>query len=260
MTTEVTPTPAAEPTPTPAPAAKPAADVAPPFPAATPTPTPTPDPTPTPSPTRPSGGLNDEDLGALGIPGLGASIDLVRSQYPTLDLERALGNAVNFQNPSLIDSAYIRDVVGANADIIINHLTSVTTSALEHTQGVVQGIFQSVGGEAQWAAMAKAFNETAPKLVVSAVRAKLDSGNMADIQEAVEFVQSFSKDSGLINTPATRHNPSGGGGGGEGYLTKEQYVDQIRELNTKRDITNAERLRLEGDLEKRRALSIQAGY
>lgn len=256
MTTETNPAPAptADPTPAPNPTPSPT-----PSPAPSPSPAPTPAPSPTPAPAAPTGGLNDEDLSAYGVPGLASGVALVRAQFPTLDLERALGNAANHQDVSLIDKAYIREIAGEHADVIVQHLQNVTQTAIEHMQGTVQEIFQSVGGEAQWAILSKAFNEKAPKMMVEAVRAKLDSGNMQDIKDAVAFIQTYAKDSGLVNEPAARHHPDGGGNGME-FLTREQYVAKIKEINTDRSLTKADRIKQEEALATLRSRSIEAGY
>lgn len=258
MTTETNPTPAPATESTPAPNPTPTPSPAP-SPAPSPSPTPVPAPSPTPAPVAPTGGLNDEDLEAYGVPGLASGVALVRAQFPTLDLERALGNAANHQDVSLIDKAYIREIAGDNADVIIQHLQNVTQTAIEHMQGTVQEIFQSVGGEAQWAILSKAFNDKAPKMMVDAVRAKLDSGNMQSIKDAVEFIKTYAKDSGLVNEPAARHHPDGGSNGME-FLTREQYVAKIKEINTDRSLTKADRIKQEDALASLRSRSIEAGY
>lgn len=206
----------------------------------------------------PTGGLNDADLSSLGVPGLASSVALIRQQYPNLDLERAVGKAVENQDVSLLDVHYLREVAGANADILIAHLTDVTTHAFEHTQGVVQGIYNSVGGEAKWNAMATSFREKAPALILDAVRAKLDSPNIKDVQEAVEYVKQFAADNGLVNTPATRPNVNGAAS--EKHLTREEYIKEIRTLTKDRSLSKRERQSKEDELQKRRSLSIEAGY
>lgn len=207
------------------------------------------------SPTPPN--LNNLDVEALGDEYISAQVSLLKSYLPDLDLEKALGRALEYGDKNLIDAFYIREVAGDRAADVVRHLESLYDNAESRTQELANEIVQLAGGQDRWQTAVNSFNAKAGEGVKRIVRELLSSYNQKDYLEAAQVVLNYAKTEGGINQPASLHVPQAPAGGPEQPLTQSEYVAEIKKAQAIKD--RRERHRVEDDLAKRRAASRRAG-
>jgi len=206
---------------------------------------------------KPSGGLNDVDVQGLEDPYLRSLGTLLVNAAPGLDLERALGNAINYQDPDLLDEQYIREAAGGNADAVLTLASQVVRAVNEQTTQTVQSIYQNAGGEENWNAAVALFNKNAPEHMRSVARQMLDSYDYGKIKEGAQFILEYAKLQGGMVTPGEYNNPSSYSGDPSEALSKEQFQRELQKLAPEH--VNPEWESQRSELFRRRALGRQLG-
>lgn len=202
--------------------------------------------------------LNNLDVEALGDEFISAQVQLLKSYLPDLDLEKALGRALEYGDKSLIDGFYIREVAGDRAGDVVRHLESLYDNAEQRTQELANEIVQLAGGQDRWQSAVNSFNAKAGEGVKRIVRELLSSYNQRDYLEAAQVVLNYATTEGGINQPANLHTPQAPANAGvDEPLTQAEYVKEIKKAQAIRD--RRERHQVEDDLAKRRAASRRAG-
>ena len=208
-------------------------------------------------PQRPAGGLNDLDLGEVENPQIRAVGKLALSIKPDLDIERAVGNALRLQDASLIDTAYLREAGGAQADVLIQAAQSIVELSGAESQANIEQVYSLAGGQANWDAAVAAFNQTASAAMKRVVVGMIDSPKRADILEGARFIMSFAQDSGATVQNAELVQVGAGGRGDPGVrgLDKASFQKALTSL----DPNDAEYASKRQDLIRLRYIGRQRG-
>lgn len=206
----------------------------------------------------PSQDLNTLDVESLGDEYISAQVSLLKSYLPDLDMNKALGKALEFGDKNLIDGFYIREVAGERAPEVIRHLESLYDNASNRTEELANEIIQLAGGQERWQKAVNAFNAKAGAGVQRIVRELLSSYNQKDYIEAAQVVLNYASTDGAVNQPANLVTPQNAPPSEEDKpLTKSEYVQAISEAQKIKD--RHERHRVEEQLATRRAASRRAG-
>lgn len=185
-----------------------------------------------------------------------ATFSLFEMVAPSVDLARACGNAIDRGDPTLVDSAYLREAAGEHADRLIKSAQGLVQHVTETTTRIVSEIHTLAGGEAQFNAAVAAFNAKAPQYLQEFVKAGMDSNDPKRIRTATESLLNFVKESGALPRPPQGHVRAGGGTPDASFgLTKVEYQAERQKLDRNaRDY--AERCR---ELDARRQIGKRAG-
>lgn len=147
-----------------------------------------------------------------------------------LDLNRAIGNAIQHGNPALIDNAYIAEKGGASAAQLAVIAKSLVERVQHQSQAAVSAAHTAAGGADQWVAASTAFNASAPAHLKAVVGQMLESGNPGAVQSAAQMVVDFAKQGGLVPTNAGLIG-SGAGPNAAQALDKAAFQEALRKLD-----------------------------
>lgn len=142
--------------------------------------------------------LNNFNANELQDPVLRAMAVTMQTVGKDLDLDRVLGRAISSGDVSLIDTAYLRDAAGEHAPQLTEIAKGIVQSIADKAARVTNDIFASVGGEAQWQAVAAVFNKSAPRELRVTVAQMFDSQNTELIRAASKIVAEFGRSSGQL--------------------------------------------------------------
>ena len=211
----------------------------------------------TPEVERPTGGLNDLTPEDVGDPALGRFIRLLDLHYPNLDRDRAVGKAIEYGDPSYIDEAYIREIAGDGADVLIGFFEEAVQIYGEGVEQTLNYIYEMAGGKERWESIAGSFTRNAPESVRNVVKNLIDSNNPDEVQQGLEFIMEYASTVGLVDTPAKRVGTSGTSGGGDA-LSAEQFRAELRKLGGRNRDPKSYDAAVE-QLRRRRALGVELG-
>ncbi|UVD41497.1 hypothetical protein [Klebsiella phage pKp11] len=113
------------------------------------------------------------------------------------DMVRALGKALEYQDPNLIDTAFIKERFGEHAAYAELLAKAYLEDQVGQATKAVQEAYDIVGGKENWEVAAQLFNSKAPEPLRNAARVLANSG---ELKQAAELVASFCRDMGLIKT------------------------------------------------------------
>jgi hypothetical protein len=115
-----------------------------------------------------------------------------------VDMDRAIGKAIEDGRTDLIDVAYLREVGGANAQDLITIATGLVNAVAAKSASVSNEVHALAGGQANWDAGVAVFNQAAPSELRLVVAQMLDSGKEQLIKAGAKMVVEFSKNSGKL--------------------------------------------------------------
>ena len=123
------------------------------------------------------------------------------------DMVRALGKALEYQDPNLIDTAFIKERFGEHAAYAELLAKAYLEDQVGQATKAVQEAYDLVGGKENWEVAAQLFSSKAPEPLRKAARVLADSG---ELKQAAELVAGYCRDMGLIKTanPLVRGVPS----------------------------------------------------
>lgn len=111
-----------------------------------------------------------------------------------VDHNRAFGNAIENDDARFIDEAYLREVLGDDAEEAIASAKYLLDYAGTYAEKLQQSLYESVpGGEEAVQLAAKHFNSTATAEDKRLVATLLDSGNMEYMQHAIRLITDRAK-------------------------------------------------------------------
>lgn len=90
------------------------------------------------------------DIAGTGDEVLDGIVQSVSLAYPKLDLDRAVGKAIESGDARFIDAAYIRDVAGKDADRLLKIAAAAVARVNESAGQLKSAVYDTVGGEANW--------------------------------------------------------------------------------------------------------------
>ena len=189
-------------------------------------------------------------------PVIANTFEMIALVAPDVDMVRAIGNAIDRSDPTLIDKAYLREAGGDKADRLIALTENMVKYVNQQVEAITNDVYKAAGGEAQWAAASAAFNKGAPSYLKAYAVEALNSANPAKIREATKAILDFAKNSGLVPVPPEGHQRGGGGVPDASVgLSREQYQAERLKLN-RFDRDYADKAR---ELDRRRALGKKMG-
>lgn len=197
------------------------------------------------APTQPASspalaGITDPTLRSLGT--------LITTAVPDIDVDRALGKALEEGREDLIDLAYIREKAGDQAGAVEALAKQILHAAQAVATATANQVYATAGGEAQWKAAVAAFNAGAPAHIKAAAKALLDSPEGA--VQGAQLVVEFARGSGaVISGPGAHISSSAPGTTGAG-LDKATFQAELRKLDPNSPTFAAARNEL---IERRRA-------
>ena len=140
-----------------------------------------------------------QELAQTGNPTIDAGVAMLQkvSGLTDSDMVRALGKALEYQDPNLIDTAFIKERFGEHAAYAELLAKAYLEDQVGQATKAVQEAYDIVGGKENWEVAAQLFNSKAPEPLRNAARVLANSG---ELKQAAELVASFCRDMGLIKT------------------------------------------------------------
>ncbi len=142
--------------------------------------------------------LNGYDVNSIEDPIIKSMATVMQTVGKGVDLDRAIGKAIEDGRTDLIDVAYLREVGGANAQDLITIATGLVNAVAAKSASVSNEVHALAGGQANWDAGVAVFNQAAPSELRLVVAQMLDSGKEQLIKAGAKMVVEFSKNSGKL--------------------------------------------------------------
>lgn len=142
--------------------------------------------------------LNGYDVNSIEDPIIKSMATVMQTVGKDIDLDRAIGKAIEDGRADLIDVAYLREKGGANAADLITIATSLVNAVAAKSAAVSSEVYSLAGGQAQWDAGVAVFNQAAPQELRLVVAQMLDSGKEQLVKAGAKMVVEFSKNSGHL--------------------------------------------------------------
>lgn len=143
-------------------------------------------------------GLNGYDVNSIEDPIIKSMATVMQTVGKGVDMDRAIGKAIEDGRTDLIDVAYLREVGGANAQDLITIATGLVNAVAAKSASVSNEVHTLAGGQANWDAGVAVFNQAAPSELRLVVAQMLDSGKEQLIKAGAKMVVEFSKNSGKL--------------------------------------------------------------
>lgn len=140
-----------------------------------------------------------QELAQTGNPTIDAGVAMLQkvSGLTDSDMVRALGKALEYQDPNLIDTAFIKERFGEHAAYAELLAKAYLEDQVGQATKAVQEAYDIVGGKENWEVAAQLFNSKAPEPLRNAARVLANSG---ELKQAAELVAGYCRDMGLIKT------------------------------------------------------------
>lgn len=173
-----------------------------------------------------------QELAQTGNPTIDAGVAMLQkvSGLTDSDMVRALGKALEYQDPNLIDMAFIKERFGEHAAYAELLAKAYLEDQVGQATKAVQEAYDLVGGKENWEVAAQLFNFKAPEPLRKAARVLADSG---ELKQAAELVAGYCRDMGLIKTanPLVRGVPSNNALSAAGF--KAEYTKLRQEAGNR---------------------------
>lgn len=144
------------------------------------------------------------ELAETGNPAIDAGIAMLKqvSKLNDADMVRAIGKAVEYNDPNLIDSAFIKERFGEHAQYAELLAKAYLDDQIGQAQRAVTAAYDLVGGKQNWETASQLFNAKAPEHVRAAARALANSGDVAGaaklVVETVQGLGLIAKEAGIL--------------------------------------------------------------
>lgn len=148
-----------------------------------------------------------------------------------LDIGRAIGNALQFGKPELIDVAYITEKGGAQAEQLKVIAQSIVERVQAKTVEDANVAYTLAGGTDQWNAAMGAFNTAAPAHLKQVVSTMINSGKADQIKAGAQVVIDYAQSGGLVAKPPSMVQAGVAGVNPAQALDKAGYQDALQKLN-----------------------------
>jgi len=188
-----------------------------------------------------TGSLNSFDVATLEDPILRSMATVMQTVGKGIDMDRALGLAIERGDPSLIDAAYLREKGGANAEQLVTIAKGIVQAVEAQSLTITQGVHALAGSEQNWNTSVAAFNKAAPPHLRQVVAMMLDSKNRSQIDAGAKLVVEYAKQSGLVPNARPLIQNDGGAVSAAQALTKEAFQEELRKLNPNSKTFGSER-------------------
>lgn len=144
------------------------------------------------------------ELAETGNPAIDAGIAMLKqvTKLNDADMVRAIGKAVEYNDPNLIDSAFIKERFGEHAAYAELLAKAYLDDQIGQAQRAVTAAYDLVGGKQNWETASQLFNAKAPEHVRAAARALANSGDVTGaaklVVETVQGLGLISKEAGIL--------------------------------------------------------------
>lgn len=143
------------------------------------------------------------------------------------DLDRAVANAIEYDDPALIDEAFIRERFGKHSEQALKLAKAAVAENIKYTERVHNEVYQLAGSQQNWNSAVSVFNSAATDTIKQAVKALMDNGN---IKGGAELLLQTVQGSGLLpNVNPSLHGGSAASGAA-GALTGAQFQQELTAL------------------------------
>lgn len=187
---------------------------------------------PVPAPVQnPLGDLNEYDIGSIDDPILKSMATVMKTVGQGIDMDRALGKAIDNGRIDLIDVAYLREKGGANSEQLITIAQGLVQAIEAKSVQVTQSIHNLAGGEVNWNASVAAFNAGAPAELRTVIAQMLDSGKDNLREAGAKLIVEYGKNSGKIPNVNPLVQAGAAGMPQAQALSKEGFQSELRKLN-----------------------------
>lgn len=145
-----------------------------------------------------------KELAETGNPAIDAGIAMLKqvTKLNDADMVRAIGKAVEYNDPNLIDSAFIKERFGEHAAYAELLAKAYLDDQVGQAQRAVTAAYDLVGGKQNWDTASQLFNAKASEHVRAAARALANSGDVAGaaklVVETVQGLGLISKEAGIL--------------------------------------------------------------
>jgi len=150
---------------------------------------------------------------------------------PAVDMERAIGNALKYGKPELVDVKYITETGGEHGQRLVTLATAIVNHVQTQTNAGVQATYDTAGGQEKWNAASAAFNQNAPEHLKQVVVEMLNSGKLDKIKAAAKMVTEYGVGNGFVPQPAQTMHANFAGGNPSQALSKEEFQAGLQALN-----------------------------
>lgn len=141
--------------------------------------------------------VNEEDISQIQDPIIKSMALMFRNVAKGADLDRALGNAIRYADSRLVDSAYLREIGGENANDLIEMAKGIVEGVIQQARSFEQSVYAEAGGEKQWYQAVNIFNSKAPEELRVTIANMIDSRDEKLIRAATRMVVNFNNNSGF---------------------------------------------------------------
>jgi hypothetical protein len=155
----------------------------------------------------------------------------VLQTFGDIDVSRVITKAIQYNDPALIDTAYLKSVAGDKAEQAEKIARTLVQTISNKAAEVEQQVFALAGGEAQWDAAVTAFNQVAPRELKLAVAQMLNTVDPEMVQAGAKLIVQFSQLSGAVPQQGTPYAPAMPVTQAQNALTKEQFKQEVAKLN-----------------------------
>lgn len=144
------------------------------------------------------------ELATTGNPAIDAGIAMLKqvTKLNDSDMVRAIGKAVEYNDPNLIDSTFIKERFGEHAQYAELLAKAYLDDQIGQAQRAVTAAYDLVGGKQNWETASQLFNAKASEHVRAAARALANSGDVAGaaklVVETVQGLGLISKEAGIL--------------------------------------------------------------
>jgi hypothetical protein len=146
-----------------------------------------------------------------------------------VDVQRAVGRALEEGDASLIDLAYLTEAGGANA----KQLETIAKAMVAHQEAndarLEQAVYAKFGGESVWDAALNYFAQNSNEATKEYVVGMLKTRNPQLIEQATNMIKDVVTQAGAMLSPAVTVHGAGGGGG-LAPLDKDGFKQEIAKL------------------------------
>ena len=202
-----------------------------------------------------TGSLNTYDVNSIDDPILKSMATVMQTVGKGIDMDRALGKAIENGRIDLIDAAYLREKGGDNAEQLITIAQGIVQAVEAKGQQVTKDIHTLAGGEPVWNASLAAFNSKAPQELRVVIAQMLDSNQDNLIKAGAKMIVEYGKSSGAVPQANPLLQSGAASVPAAQALDKHGFQEELRKLNPQARTYDTQR----AELFARRTLGRQLG-
>lgn len=143
------------------------------------------------------------------------------------DFDRAIANAMEYDNPSLIDKAFIKERFGKHSEQALALAEAAVAENTRRIQSIHSEVHTLAGSKQNWDSAVSVFNSSATDTIKQAVKALMDQGN---IKGGAELLLQTVQGSGLLPNVNPSLNGGSAAGGVAGALSSAQFQQELSAL------------------------------